>query len=285
MKGIRALLCMMIGLVIGSIVGITVVNISHKKEKRNVTTEVTAAPTTEMALATETDPATQTDIAPATVMDADTEEEILEVSDAEQPQVLTDILKESLVGYDALAKVGCRQLITVKANQNEADIAMYTCNDQGKWTDAGLTTTGYVGQNGVSRESYEGSRMTPAGAFPIGEAFYIEEKPETGLSMFQITENTYWVEDSESELYNQRVELSGEKTWQSAEHMIEYTSAYKYGFVVNFNMNPVEPGRGSAIFFHVGNQPTLGCIAAPEEMVLAYLAKLDETLHPYIVIQ
>ena len=74
--------------------------------------------------------------------------------------------------------------------------------------------------------------MTPAGVFPIGEAFYIEEKPKTGLSTFQITENTYWVDDEDSELYNQRIELDGEKTWQSAERMIEYTDAYKYGFVV-----------------------------------------------------
>ena len=126
--------------------------------------------------------------------------------------------------------------------------------------------------------------MTPAGVFPIGEAFYIEEKPKTGLSTFQITENTYWVDDEDSELYNQRIELDGEKTWQSAEHMIEYTDAYKYGFVVEYNQNPVEPGRGSAIFFHVGQQPTLGCIATTEDMVLAYLAELSKDMHPYIVI-
>ena len=162
---------------------------------------------------------------------------------------------------------------------------MYICDADGKWTETGLTTEGYVGTNGVSRESYEGSRMTPAGVFPIGEAFYIEEKPKTGLSTFQITENTYWVDDEDSELYNQRIELDGEKTWQSAEHMIEYTDAYKYGFVVEYNQNPVEPGRGSAIFFHVGQQPTLGCIATTEDMVLAYLAELSKDMHPYIVIQ
>ena len=162
---------------------------------------------------------------------------------------------------------------------------MYVCGENGLWADAGLTTEGYVGENGVSRESYEGSRMTPAGVFPIEEAFYIEDKPETGLTTFQITENTYWVDDVESELYNQRIELAGEKTWKSAEHMIEYPDAYRYGFVVGYNMNPVEAGRGSAIFFHIGGQATLGCIATSEEMVLEYLKKLDETMHPFIVIQ
>ena len=173
----------------------------------------------------------------------------------------------------------------VDADQEKAAISMYVCGENGLWTDIGLTTEGCVGENGVSRESYEGSRMTPAGVFPIEEAFYIEDKPETGLPTFQITENTYWVDDVESELYNQRIELAGEKTWKSAEHMIEYPDAYKYGFVVGYNMNPVEAGRGSAIFFHIGDHATLGCVATSEEMVLAYLKKLDETMHPFIVIQ
>ena len=282
MRGLRALLCMMIGLVIGSIVGITIVNITHKKNKQTTTTEMTTE--TEIAMATESDRASQTDAQEATADTPDTEAPLV-ITDAEQPQSLTDILNESLVSYSALAEVQCRQLVVVRARDNEADISMYTCDEQGKWEDTGCTTTGYVGANGVSRDSYEGSRMTPAGVFPIGDAFYIEETPQTGLDMFRVTENTYWVDDPESEQYNQRVELSGEKTWNSAEHMIEYASAYKYGFVVNFNMNPVEPGRGSAIFFHVGNQPTLGCIATSEDMVLLYLSKLSADQHPYIVIQ
>lgn len=283
MRNLRMVFCMLIGLLIGSVVGIVIVNVSHNQQKKrhaqHVTTEMTATADTPMEEA-----ATATDTEAHTSGDAD-RIEAMTIPDEEQPETLTEILDRSLVDYAQLAEVSCRQLIVVDAEQAEAAISMYVCDEDGQWRDAGLTTTGYVGENGVSRESYEGSRMTPAGVFPVGEAFYIEEKPETGLDTFQITENTYWVDDVDSELYNQRVELDGEKQWQSAEHMIEYTDAYRYGFVVEFNQNPIEPGRGSAIFFHVGSRPTLGCVAVSEDMVLAYLAQLSKDMHPYIVIQ
>ena len=281
MKNLRLLFCMLMGLLIGTVAGIVLTNVMHSQQKKRQTERTTEDVTEE---ATAMDAAentqeiqTQTDVA-ATPADA-------YVSDDRQPEALTEILGRSLVSYSQLADVSCRQLIVVDADQEKAAISMYVCGENGLWTDAGLTTEGCVGENGVSRESYEGSRMTPAGVFPIEEAFYIEDKPETGLPTFQITENTYWVDDVESELYNQRIELAGEKTWKSAEHMIEYPDAYKYGFVVGYNMNPVEAGRGSAIFFHIGDHPTLGCVATSEEMVLAYLKKLDETMHPFIVIQ
>lgn len=282
MKNLRMLFCMLMGLLIGSVLGIVIANLTHNQQKKKhaqmAATEVTAT-----ADATAGDVATPMEEQMHTAQDATGTDAA--VPDEAQPEALTEILNRSLVSYAQLAEVSCRQLVVVDADQDKATISMYICDTDGKWTDTGLTTEGYVGANGVSRESYEGSRMTPAGVFPIGEAFYIEEKPKTGLSTFQITENTYWVDDEDSELYNQRIELDGEKTWQSAERMIEYTDAYKYGFVVEYNQNPVEPGRGSAIFFHVGQQPTLGCIATTEDMVLAYLAELSKDMHPYIVIQ
>lgn len=287
MKSLRILLCMMIGLVIGLVVGVILVNVTHKHpEKKETTTQ------TETEQWTTEEPATET----ATPADAEgqtsemTEEQdmeesaALDVQDEQQPEALRSALQESLVSFAQLAEVSCKQLIVVDSNQTTATISMYTCDDTGLWTDTGLSTSGYVGAAGVSRESYEGSKMTPAGVFPIGEAFYIGDPPKTGLNLFEVTEHTYWIDDPDSELYNQRVESSGEKTWNSAEHMIDYASAYKYGFVVNYNMNPVEAGRGSAIFFHIGDGATLGCIATSEEMVLSYLANLSAEENPYIVI-
>ena len=77
----------------------------------------------------------------------------------------------------------------------------------------------------------------------------------------------------------------GQKSWNSAEHMIDYYNSYKYGFVINFNMNPVEKGRGSAIFFHIGSGVTLGCVSTSQEKVLEYLKMLDPEKNPYILIQ
>ena len=283
MRAIRMLLYVAIGLLIGSILGSILVNGGSRRRSPEETT--TQQTTQEMLQDTTeaTEEMTQTDA--GTVAEAEVTTEQSGVSDEEQPAELAACLSASLIRFEQLEEVGCKQLLVVTADGTLAQISFYTCDENGLWSDAGLRATGYVGANGVSRDSYEGSRMTPAGAFPIGEAFYIDEKPDTKLPSFQITEHTYWIDDEESELYNQRVELTGEKTWESAEHMIDYPSAYKYGFVVNYNMNPIEAGRGSAIFFHIGDNETLGCIATSEEMVLAYLAALDAEKQPYILIQ
>ena len=87
--------------------------------------------------------------------------------------------------------------------------------------------------------------------YQVGDGFYIDNVPQTGLNLFQVTENTYWVDDSESIYYNQRVEGMENKDWNSAEHMIDYYPAYKYGFVIEFNTTNIIPEKGSAIFFIV----------------------------------
>jgi len=145
-----------------------------------------------------------------------------------------------------------------------------------------LSCTGYVGRSGVYTKKQEGDGSTPSGLYGIGNAFYIDDAPETALSAFQITTDTYWVDDPDSKFYNQRVETVENKDWDSAEHMIDY-SGYQYGFVVEYNLT-AEYNAGSAIFFHVGNNPTAGCIATQAEMVKAYLAELDITRKPCVLI-
>lgn len=202
---------------------------------------------------------------------------------SKQPAELTGMLEKSGYTYEELSERECTQLILVCANGNEAKVYMYEHRD-GIWTDAGCNCDGHVGLNGASRDSYEGSKMTPVGMFSIGDGFYIENEPETGLDTFQITENTYWVDDPESDLYNTRVELEGEKTFNSAEHMISYTEAYKYGFVINFNMDPVVKGKGSAIFFHIGNNSTAGCVSVSQDSLLRIMKLLEKDKNPHIII-
>lgn len=65
--------------------------------------------------------------------------------------------------------------------------------------------------------------------------------------------------------------------------MIEHPVEYEYGCVVNYNTNAVY-NAGSAIFFHVSNKPTAGCIGTSKEFVLKYLSKLNSSSNPYILI-
>ena len=202
---------------------------------------------------------------------------------AKAPEELVNKLKMTGSSAQTLSDCGCRQLVTVTSAGSTATIDFYTLENNEWKKDDSMTCSGFVGENGVTEDMYEGARATPKGLFTVGEAFYMDEKPATGLQTFQITENTYWVDDPDSKYYNQRVEGTQDKDWDSAEHLIEITPFYRYGFVIGYN-TACEPYKGSAIFFHVKTVPTLGCVATQEENVLQYLKKLDASQNPYILI-
>jgi L,D-peptidoglycan transpeptidase YkuD (ErfK/YbiS/YcfS/YnhG family) len=99
----------------------------------------------------------------------------------------------------------------------------------------------------------------------------------------------YWVEDPSSPSYNRfrhvpcgrtpPFRVSGERLWQA-------TTAYRHLAVVEFNMNPVVPGRGSGIFLHATTGgPTNGCISLPLGQLRQVLRWLDPTASPRIQIR
>ncbi len=219
-----------------------------------------------------------------------------------QPQLLVDTL-QNYKNYttDNLNNIidengkshNCQQIILVNAIGNMADIFFFEKNTDNLWQqNTKLDTKGFVGQLGVSEHSYEGSRQTPAGLFSIGKAFYLQDVPQTNLDKFQITETTEWVDDPTSVYYNQLVDSSqiSSSNWTSSEKMY-FIPSYKYGFVINYNMGEEKHwekdgiGKGSAIFFHCSEQPTLGCVGVSEEMCKNYLNVLNVSKNPYILIQ
>ena len=197
---------------------------------------------------------------------------------SEQPPQLTAWLAQHHVTYADLEERGCTQLVVTEYT----GVRFFECCDR-VWSERQeMTTCGFVGKHGVTSDKTEGDGCTPRGLYAVGEAFYRDTLPETGLPIFHITDETYWVDDPDSRFYNQRVEGTAQKDWQSAEHMADY-ECYRYGFTVQYNV-PAVKGAGSAIFFHIGSAPTLGCIAVSEEMVLAYLEELDAAAHPHVLI-
>lgn len=202
----------------------------------------------------------------------------------EEPD-LGQILAKSGYTYDDLAQKGCTQLITVQAVGSNAQICLFWLDGE-QWKEkTNLSASGFVGRNGVSSAKKEGDGCTPAGLYSISTGFYIASAPETGLELFKITDQTYWVDDPNSAYYNQRVEGTENQDWNSAEKMGKYKTDYKYGFVVDYNTDCV-PGAGSAIFFHVGGvKASSGCITVKEKLVLQYLSFLDADCSPHILIQ
>lgn len=199
------------------------------------------------------------------------------------PEDLELIISRSGIVLNQIDDIGCHQLVTVNSNGSYAKIDFYRLTDNTWVREEDLSCSGFVGANGVTEDMHEGSNATPKGFYSIREAFYISEQPETGLSLFQITNDTYWIDDPDSAFYNRRVEGTENKDWNSAEHMIDYTVAYEYGFVVDYNTEAAY-NAGSAIFFHVSYNPTAGCIGTSRDMVLKYIAALNMSEKPYIVI-
>lgn len=198
------------------------------------------------------------------------------------PKELNSVLEENGVSVDDLEAVNCRQLVIVEENQGEAIIKFFE-QEKRQWRQIeSASTSAFIGKNGITKNKTEGDGCTPVGFYRIGSAFYINEKPETGLDSFQINDQSYWVDDSDSAFYNQYVVGTAQKDWNSAERMIEY-NGYRYGFVVDYNPD-CEPGLGSAIFFHIGYNPTAGCIATDEEAILNYLSLLDKEKNPFVII-
>lgn len=199
------------------------------------------------------------------------------------PDSLKKIFKYSNINVSLLENHGCEQLITVQSQGSSAIINFYSFENDVWVINEELSCSGYVGENGVTENKREGGNTTPKGLYSISDAFYINTEPDTGLDTFEITEDTYWVDDPDSIYYNRHVE--GEKLgdWNSAEHMIDYDTSYEYGFVIDYNTDAVY-NAGSAIFFHVSYSPTAGCVGTDVEHVLMYLSVLQSTRNPYILI-
>lgn len=141
-----------------------------------------------------------------------------------------------------------------------------------------------IGKNGMAAigKKKEGDLKTPAGLYPIGEAFGTQPLA-LEMDYKYITAADKFIDDSNSKRYNTWV--SGSTDAKSYESML--IELYTFGAVINYNMNPVIAGKGSAIFIHLWrspNSPTAGCIALEKKHLLMMLHWLDKAQHPYILV-
>ncbi|MFW5861554.1 MAG: L,D-transpeptidase family protein [Spirochaetota bacterium] len=142
------------------------------------------------------------------------------------------------------------------------------------------------GHNGFAppEQKKEGDGKTPSGIFKIAYAFGYGTSCDTGLDYRQATEKDVWIDDPRSDDYNRWI--TGSPGNYSHEKMKRNDQLYRYGIVVEYNMDPVVKGKGSAIFIHVwraSDKPTSGCIAVSEESIKKLLAFLDKGKQPVII--
>lgn len=185
-------------------------------------------------------------------------------------------------GIDLSEIQNSEQLMIVKSCGSDASVVLYELIEN-QWTE-NYHMYGVVGKNGVSSESREGDYRTPKGLFSLGFAFGIEKLEGLSIEYRQIDSRCYWVDDPESKYYNQWMESDAIR-WNSAEHLADYPTAYHYAVAINYNMNPVVPYAGSAIFLHCQTGSyTAGCVAVPEKDMITILHWLDAEKIPMILI-
>ena len=147
----------------------------------------------------------------------------------------------------------------------------------------------WVGQRGISQDKHEGDRTTPSGAFPFNPVMYgIAANPGVRYRYHRIVCGDWWVEDPRSPSYNKfrHVRCGTRPPFRVVSgDMSESPTAYRHLAVIDYNRDPIVPGRGSGIFLHASTgRPTLGCVSLPLPQLLAILRWLRPAKEPLIVI-
>ena len=176
-----------------------------------------------------------------------------------------------------LALQGCPQRIQVTAPTARSTTATLTVRECGKRVLGPWRAR--VGRNGLSTHHREGDGTTPLGTFGIGPVVYgIDPDPGVALRYHQLTCGDWWDEDSRSPTYNtfRHVTCGTIPPFRGGSEVLwRITPAYRLFALIQYNVAPVVPGRGSAIFLHVDTgRATNGCVSLPRSELQSLLRRL-----------
>lgn len=145
-----------------------------------------------------------------------------------------------------------------------------------------------LGRAGIVTDKREGDGATPSGVFPLRRLLFRQTRisdPKTKLPRQALEKHDGWCDSPADPQYNQLIKLpydaSAESLWRS-DHL------YDLIVVLGYNDDPIQPGRGSAIFLHcapANYAPTEGCIALSTEDLLDLVVECsqdDRLIVPHI---
>ena len=121
-----------------------------------------------------------------------------------------------------------------------------------------------LGIRGVTDDKSEGDLKTPRGIFPLRYIMYRKDKIKklkVNLSIYSINKNHICCEDPDNINYNK---ICIKKEMNETESLWRKDSSYDIIIIIGYNDQPVQKGKGSAIFIHLATnkyKPTKGCIA------------------------
>lgn len=133
-----------------------------------------------------------------------------------------------------------------------------------------------VGRAGIAEKQGEGDGISPLGCWPIRRVLYradrLEHPPTRAFPCAPIERDDGWCDAPNHPAYNRPVKLpfaaSHEEMWRD-------DALYDIVVVLGQNDDPVQPGKGSAIFLHIareGYAATAGCAALSRPDLLEFLA-------------
>lgn len=180
-----------------------------------------------------------------------------------------------------------RQLITVTAASHGTSYATFRAYQItgtkkvlvfGPWT-------ARVGYHGIALPGHkrEGDGKTPSGTYGFSFFFGVDPNPGAAFAYRRAYRYDYWDDDSRSPRYNEWVDARRFSPGAKPEPM-HNVPAYDFAAVIAYNTARI-PGRGSAIFLHVGTGgATAGCVSLPVKQLLRVLRWLRPADRPVITI-
>lgn len=142
-----------------------------------------------------------------------------------------------------------------------------------------------IGKRGINIKKKEGDLITPKGTFKIKKLLYRRDKIgaiNTKLKKIVIKKNMGWCNDTKSKDYNKLISFPFRFT---AERLYRKDNIYDLILVLNYNMNPIRKGKGSAIFIHIAKNnfgATEGCVALKKNNLKKIIKKLNKNIRVII---
>ena len=134
-----------------------------------------------------------------------------------------------------------------------------------------------LGRSGIAMDKREGDGITPMGTFALRALRYRPDRvpaPQSGLPTQALMPEDGWCDAPDDPAYNRPV-----TTPYPASHETLWREDHLYDIVImlGYNDDPIVPGKGSAIFFHLAKQKD-GVLQATEGCVALVLADMLEVL-------
>jgi len=172
------------------------------------------------------------------------------------------------------------------------------------WLPSGEAIPVHLGRRGLAwgrglhsvqpgMQKREGDGKSPAGLFLLGNILYgyADRCPVPGWRYRQVTDRDLWIEDPTSSLYNRHLILSTHEPFPPNQHyhlMRQTDPAHALKLFIRHNAPPdVQPGAGSAIFFHLcrsQDSVTTGCTSMEEASFRNLLSSFRPAEDPVYVL-